>query len=478
MDLTKEENRKALIKMIDGESEKSRIRSSIFECDILEGKIESHLNKKLLEKYDSSTIKEMPVITKINMAKRISFEEASLYREAPDRSFKGIEEKDDDYVKLVDIYKDGRINAKLLRANKYFKHQLQCALYVLPIDGKIEVRVLKKHQYFHFDGVYLLVNDKAVNSKMKDQEKKKARRITVWSKEYNFVMDGDGDITSTEEDLSNPIGIIPIIDISIDKDDEFWVTSQRGVAEFTIDLNLALTALIHVMHMQGFAIGAISGSIEMLQAIASQTIGLNKLLKLPITTDKDGNQVSADAKFISPNPDLPGSIAVIETMLSAFMTSEGVDPKIVSLKGEGESYSSGWERLLALLSKFEASKEDVEIFKRAETQLLEVIKAYITVYATATNPPIDKKYLTSGLEDVSVYVDYKSPEMIETRGEKEDRIKKREDNGFASRVDSIMEIYKCDRKEAIKIIMQIEEDKKILAPKEEVVLKDEGEDEI
>lgn len=455
IDLSLVEERKKLLEFVDlakNTNEDERVKASIKECEVYSGKIKTHLKKYLLERYSPETVNEMPLVSCVNMAKRIANQEASLYKETPKRTFQGLDEESETYTKVKDLYTDSKVTDKLLRLNRLYRLQMQNALYIKVERGAFKPVPLKLHQYFVYqdeEEIYIIPNHLSVVDSMTDEEKKKKMRFTVWCESYNFVMDGEGSLIG-DTDVSNPIGILPIIDVAGEKDTSFWVEDKRELAEFTIQFNAALCDLWHVMNMQGFAIGAISGPAEILEKLEQQTIGLNKLIKLPTMQGRDGNVIESDLKFVSPSPDLTGSIKVIETILSAFLSSEGMDPSTVSITSNSEKFASGWERLLALIQKFDSTKEDVSIFKEVEKKVWDIFKAYIKTYREDTKNILDEKYRIQGLDDVTLSVEYNRPEMVETQAEKEDRAFLQEEKGASSVIDTIMVVHNLNDREAAK----------------------------
>ncbi len=481
LDLSKKEDRKKLLKFFDSsnETEQTRVKQSIYETEIYSGKIHKHVKAFLDDKYDASTVKEMSIFSTANMTKKIANQEASLYKDAPTRTFSGI----DDDKPIKDLYDLMKVDQKLLRSNRLFRTQLQNAIQVKVNRGKIELHPLKQHNYKVYeeldgDLIYIIPNLRHVHTKDTDFDKNKNSRFTIWSEKFNFVMDGHGEITSENEDLSNPLGLIPIIDVSGEKDDCYFVDDYRGLAEFTIQFNAALTDLLHVMRMQGFSISIVKGPADLIDKVTQVTVGINKVLRLPTTVDQDGNVKECDFQFASPSPDIPGSIQVIETLLSAFLSSEGVDPRSVKLNSSSEAFSSGWERLLALIERFNATKEDISIYQDVERQLFNIIQVIMEKYSNNTTKVLDKEYIVQGLNNVSISVEYKEPEMVETQAEKEDRAYVREEKGVASRVDTTMTVHRLkDRDAAKKKLKEIEEEKAQFGNTEPKVEIEETEDE-
>lgn len=478
LDLTVLENRKEVLEFFeDNSAEEERVKQSVVECDIFEGRIKKHVMSSLKSKYDADTVKEMDNVDMINMAKRVAKQEGSIYKDSPTRNFAGLPESDKN---LKNWYSKTNLKSKLLKSNRLFKLQAQGALYVPLVKGKPKVKVLKKHQFKVYqdgdDFIYLIPNTSMVTSKMKTKEEiRRATLYTVWSEEYNFVMNGEGEIIAKDEiaksNLKNPISpVVPIIDIAYDFEESYWTNEQGGLAEFTVLLNCTLADILHIMRMQGFAIGTLKGAPEVLEKIASQQIGPNKIIKIPSFVDKKTNTViQGSMDYISPSPDLAASLQVLESLTYAFLTSRGVDPKSFSLSGDSQTFSSGWERLLSLIEKFEASKEDLDLYRNVEASYFEIIKAYCKTYIGSSE--LHEDFSVSSIENVTLSVEFNRPEMVETESERTTRIDDEVTKGFKSKLQGFMEKNRIDdRKEALKRLTQLKKDEddwnQIMGPQE------------
>jgi hypothetical protein len=195
--------------------------------------------------------------------------------------------------------------------------------------------------------------------------------------------------------------------------------------------------------MQGFAQAYISGASDMLPE--SLVIGPNHVLRLPVDPN---NPVQTQFGFANPSPDLAGSLRFPEVLLSSFLTSRGLSPKLVSGTGESEKYTSGLDRLLAMIDRFEASQFDMELFRAAEKQLFYLIIRYLNTYAGT--PVLNYKWTNVNEDSVDVFVKYAEPQMVMSESEKLDAIARKKELGLMSDLDAIMEYYGIDEEAAQK----------------------------
>lgn len=460
INLQTQEGRKALLESIDtskNTAEYDRIKQSRKECDILEGHIEKYVIKELQKFRSPETVKTMQIVSDINIAKKIVKRESCVYQVAPERKYHGIDAQDERLERLSKYHEEAETNKKLKRANKLFRLQSQTFLYRYIENKSPKTKAFKKHQirvaHIEVDGaietVYIIPNYKLVNANQDEEAKRKASRYTIWSDSYNFIMDGEGTVTSGE-DLSNPLKICPIIDIFEEKDESFWVKENRNLAEFTVWLNAAFSNLTHICEMQGFAVGTIKGLVEALGKIETQTIGTNYFTKLPKVEDSNGNIVDTEIEYLSPNAPITELIEAIKARMFAFFSCEDVEGA-VNLDGKKEGYSSGWDRLLALIEEFEASRDDMDLFRKVEKKLWKIDKAYLSTYFN-NDKVLEKDFYISDLDKVEQEIIFAEPEMIETQKEKEERIAYRVEKGWMTQKAAIMEICGVSEEDAEKIM--------------------------
>lgn len=489
MDLLDPNVRKQLIDEIKGNENAQRRAESLKQVEIFNDRLDQYVNERLREDYEEQTVKEMPVISSINLSRRIVKQEASVYKKAPDRMFSELTEQQNEIVEM--IYDDMNFDSKMKKSNESFKLQNQNHVMIVLKDGKIVSRVLRNH---HIDSIpdpkdpesaigYIISSfDKSLyledysdrniptgfrgdsertftdesnknNEKIGDPDDYKStlERYVVWTKEYNFIMDGKANILTPEDELINEIGIVPIVEVSIEKDFEYWVRQGVSTTEFTIDYNVLLSDIAQVVKMQGWAQAVFIGNEDIIRSDIK--IGPNKILKLPISSD--GERPSFD--FVNPSPDLAGSISFLELTLANFLTSRGVDPEIISGNLQGSTSQSGIQELLKMVKQFSASKDDFAIYEHVEDKVYEIIKAWVAVYSGTDL--LDQKYWAGTIsEDSKVSVKYHEPQMIETRAEKVSTWQNEIEMGLANRAMAFADINNVSIDDAKEMIAEIDAD--------------------
>jgi len=141
---------------------------------------------------------------------------------------------------------------------------------------------------------------------------------------------------------------------------------------------------------------------------------------------------------------------VIQDKLAMYLTSEAIDPKTVSGKLEAATFNSGIERLLAQIQRFEASKDDLMIFKDVEHKLFDLVKKYNNLLVAQNVPG----YISIP-EDAEINLSFNKPEKLETQSELEERWINLRNEGLATTRRAIMEVYGISKEKAEELEQEI-----------------------
>lgn len=500
MNLRRMENRTKLIDSINSDANKARKQWSLRQFEVQNGRIQQYVKEDLEGQYSVDSVKEMPVVSSINIQKRIVDKKASIYKESPKRTFSDLEGTNLETLEL--IYKDMKINSKLNKSNKAFVYQNQSIGMILPKNGKLEMRIFKMHQIDNIpnpsdpetSGGFIIscfdrenyiqlysnkkerstatgVSGRSVRSSASAQDglnsetsneyefKKYVEKYIVWTKELNFMMNGHGEVLDPETgepsndiEIESPLaseGIMPFFEIATEKDFEFFVRASNSMTDFTIQFNTRLSDESNNIKMNGYAVGVLKAPSELQPQ--NQIIGPAMMLKLP--TDGEGE---VDFSFASPNSNIGEISEANDKLLNYFITSEGLGSSAINSRGEAEKYNSGLDRFIAMIDRVQASKDDYELFSCAEADIYNIIKAWLRVLSSSDQ--LDAKYKTTIPEESEVTVEYAKPEMVQTETEKLNNIKLKREEKLISRTSAIMELYNVDRERAEEIKEEIDEE--------------------
>jgi hypothetical protein len=130
-------------------------------------------------------------------------------------------------------------------------------------------------------------------------------------------------------------------------------------------------------------------------------------------------------------------------MLMNFISSRGLDPKEIATDGS-KDFNSALERMLAMIDRFEATKDDFDLYERVEEDFFEIIKAWVN----NTPDQLNEEFRVFIPEDAKISVKFAEPQMVQTRQEKVKYWQERIDIGLATRTDAIMEIEGLTRIQA------------------------------
>jgi hypothetical protein len=458
-----------------------RKKVSAAQYDIFQDMILPYVKSYLKGFLSAETVNEMPLIASVNLARRIVTKEAAIYIRPPKRTF--VNASPELQQKLEWLYEQMKMNTYFLKANQWFKYQGQTWMQIILKNGMLKPRVLMKHQidvvpkeddpetadaYLikgfdrsrYMSSLYdttkqgnndtlgdLASRSDYTNQSIADKEdyKAKTKSVAWWTQDFNFITDERGAISSGLE-IENTIGKLPFIEISSPKDYEYYIRDGAALSDFTIQFNASLSDVMNIMRMQGFGQAIIKGDPDMIPE--NVQLGPNFIIKLPVNPDR---QVQTDFEFKNSGADLEGSIRVLESLLSAFLSSRGLDPNTVNTKGEFKSFNSGLDRLLAMIEMFEPAKSDFDVFQEAEHDAFEVIKAYVNTYGGSEL--LNKIDIGAIPEDVYLDVSFPEPQMIMSEREKLDLLQSKLDMGIISKVEAISEARGIDI-ESAKIIAE------------------------
>ena len=493
MDLRIPENRVQVLEDIKTPENKDRKDKSFEATEIYNGRLRQYVIEHLETMHSTSSVKEMPIQT-VNIAKRIVQERSSIYKDSPTRHFQNVSEEQEQV--LNNIYDDLKADYMLSKANDFYALQNQCVIQCVPMDGKFKLRILKLHQFdvitmpgMPEEAMAIIISsyDKSnvvntredhsatgegsysrpnksnfsdrVDQSISDPDDKGPETFEVWTREYvdekgeivpslNFVMDKRGNLLSN--DPLSPVPFLPFIDVSAYKDYQYFCSDHNTLTEFSKSYSALYTEICQGHRMQAFSQPVLTGPKDLLPS--SLEVGPNTILMLP--SDPDLGDVNFS--FASPGGSVTHGIELAEQLLAQFLSCQGIDPKIVSSES-GARFSSGIERLLSMIERFDATRVDFNLFTEVEDKLYRIIADWHT--ALQGTDTLDDKYKMAQLpENSGISVTFSRPEGAQTMLDKVAMHEKLIEQGLGSRVTAIMDIYSMDRSEAEEYISKLDED--------------------
>jgi hypothetical protein len=121
------------------------------------------------------------------------------------------------------------------------------------------------------------------------------------------------------------------------------------------------------------------------------------------------------------------------------MSTRGVSPALIKNQLTGDkSYSSGAERLLAMVEKWEKAKEDYDLFYHVEDELFELVKSWVVTLSNSDLLAPQYHYSDPNLE---MSVKFTGPEAIQTEREKLENIKLMLDLKLIDQVEAVAKFH-------------------------------------
>lgn len=477
IDLTRFDERKAVIEQINGQENYSRKRRAQRAFDIYSDIIEPYLMELLQKEFSQTSISQMRKCSSINISKRIVQEEANVYSSAPTRTFGNVNEREQQ--QLDNIYSLSMTNTKMLYLNRYYRLFNQAFLQVLPHNGIIETRVLGPHQldvipdekdaripYAYIQNVWpkdtqsttpslnqtYNANDK-LNQVIADPNDRSAydQTYVAWTADYQMKFNGEGDVLDMVE---NPIKRLNLIDVSAEKDYQFFINRGYPITDYALELAVDITDLSSIARMQGWAYAIVYSE----NPPQNLVVGPNQVLWMKLDPNKP--EIQPRFEFVSPSPDLSGQLSVLQSKMRIFLASRNFKSKAIVGDGSVDQYTSGVDRLLSMVDKYESSREDIALFTRVEDQLFDLYRDWSNSWIEFNDERalVDELRISRINDQAWVDVKFAKPEAIQSASEKRDDMIKEIEAGLRSRTEAIMELREIDRETAEEVIESIDND--------------------
>jgi len=473
--LESQEYRSKIIEEIKGTENSDRMESSLEDYDIFKGSIKPYVIRQLEEQFSVGLVSEVPIVSSINILKKSVKAKATLYREAPVRTFTDLSDKQTEVVEQV--YKDMRMDAQMMQSNELFELQGQTHCLIEPKNGRLTLRPVKSHQLNVVPSeldpetgeIFIFSSyDKGTSNKKEDSSDGMNQKIAdtndydleqekyfIWSKSFHFVMNGKGEILT--EDFISPLieyGISPVIEIAGLKDFTYWIEGTNEDSEFTVMYNCSQSMLGQVVNLSSFAQAFLKTTSDLMPQ--SVSVGPTRILKLIIDPNVEGGD-KTEFGYASPNADITGAREYSESLLSQYLSSQGLSPASISgSASNADKFTSGTDRFLAQIEKFEASKDAMDIYRHAETSIYKVIVAWLNVLSGSEI--LDKKYHVGSAISLEseVSLEYKMPTAITTDLEKLDKLERELELNLKTPTEAYAEYRDVSLVEAQEAMKEIE----------------------
>ena len=436
-DILNLEFRQAVLKDIDSAENKARKTEAKRRYEVFKDQSKKYVLEAMAkESSDGKNI--IPEIESrasgVSFCRKIIDKKATVYKNPVQREHVNQKELDflSDYLE---------INTTMKKANKYVELFKNTLIHVFPwFDNtsklyRLDLRVLAPDSY---DVVEDMQNPEIARVVLYSymigtgNDGKPILNYIWWSDFYHFTTDKEGKIIQSlsPENLENPIGVLPFVDIAEDKDNCYWAQGGNDIIDCDILLNVGLTDLNYIIKYQSMGIFYLAGA------------GVPKEVKVGpssmIVLDKRPDDPDMQIGFASSNPQIDAVLSSIEQYLNYVLSTNSLNPGTISGKVTANNASSGLQEIIQNADIIDDITDQQEIYRKAEPKLFEIIFKFINLYKEKNQLVMDFDDIGKIDDTKKVITKFSPPTIIQTEKDKLDIIKQRQEMGLDSELDSIM----------------------------------------
>ncbi len=426
--------------------ENVRRKKSEFDLYLTDhNELKPFVKSRVIEMYPQTG--HLYTISSYSVTKKVVNKKAKSYKEPPIRTLINDAEGTKKYQEIAKTFK---LNASMRELDKMFNRHQHALMAVfmdkstdenrketfgfkfIPIepfkydlklndDGKPVVVILSYTPAEIQSGALdYLGMDLAIAGSERSEGQGKQMFYVFWTDESHFVVrhtevkdqkgiaieGGKIEILSVPENEGNenPFGILPFAYIPISGSVNYPPTNPLG--EQTIELNALMSIYLTSGSMQT---GQLVVKYPSKQPIGSLSQGLFSTFKLPQSDNPEDK--TTEAEWISPSPDMAGHRTSIMTYLSMILDEQGLGVNGTLDSGD-QSFTSGFDRIIANADVQDAIEDNQECYRDAESQIFSIIRAQLK---SESKDPFK--------DDSELAIKFRKPKMLVTDKEKLENIK-------------------------------------------------------
>jgi hypothetical protein len=464
--------RQQILKELDSPENQARKAEAFKRYQCYKDMISGYVVEQLKKQFDESTIQEMQYcIANISLVRKCIDKLARVYSNGVKREVQG---NDKATKKLDALAKELGFNAAMKQDNRYLKLQRNAPVYVKPCpteNGKWTIKIEPLVPYCYdvveqyYDRtkpmVYILSDynvketlytsgdaatvgrttsvlpsginkgdnvDQAIADTPSDA---KSKEFVWWSNNYHFTTNGMGEIISESENgIDNMIGEMPIVNMSIDQDGQFWAIGGSDLVDGAILVNSILTHNQHVAVTQGYGQFYMKGK----NLPRNVKVGPSKAI---IMEYQEGEPVP-EIGFASANPNIDALRGLIESYIALLLTTNNLSTSAVSSQLSGATTApSGIAMILDKAESMEDVTEQREIFANAEPEIWEIVFKWMQAMNDNLKPEL-KENMLPPVTSKNMAIKFMDSPVIMSETEKLNNLKLRKELGLDSMIDLIM----------------------------------------
>jgi hypothetical protein len=359
----------SILKELGSEHERKRVEAELESHDIFEGALHLKITEKLKKIYPKTW--ECYNVADYNILKKITEKKSKSYVKPPARQL----DQEGETELYNSILNEFSFNDAMKLMDRYRNQHKYCAIGVIrernPITSKDK-----------FNFWALAPYEFSVHRDPKDEiyawsiptgeDSDGLHHWTLWTKDSHLKIKTK-DYEAFEivpiagnEKMVNPYGIIPFVYVPLDMGGKYPYPSS--LPRQTIEVNTNLSIYLTSGNMQ---IGQLVLKHPKNQKIDWVVNGLMTAMKLEQEI-KEGAP-STEAEYISPSPNLEGHKDSILTFMQLILDEHGINSN--SLIKQGETFTSGFDRLLASADVQDIIEDNQDMYTRVENEVYKIIKA-------------------------------------------------------------------------------------------------------
>lgn len=485
--------RKRVIAEIEGEENQKRKYNMKKRYDVFKDSSKEYVIEAMTEESQDKKIalEIKNRASNISFARKIIDKKAMVYKDGVLRKT----DKDQDALDaIVDIT---NFNSKMKKTNKYAELFRNAVVNILPYLDPYENKysyVVKVLQPYLYDVIedqvnpeiarayvtsYFVNNDSTLSYADENRDgyrenvggvRKKSdgkdqiiadspqdfgsnkKEYVWWSNRYHFTTDNKGEIIDgkQEEDLKNPIEILPFYNFSQDQDGQFWALGGDDIIDGSILLNILLTDLFFIAKYQGQGIGYLFGK------------GVPKNMKVGassfITLDVDDGDPTPQLGFATSNPPISSHLEMIKVYLAFLLSTNNLEPSSIQGQLTASNAASGIQEIIKRSENMDDIVDQQEAYRDGEPVLFKIIARWHNLYQS--RKLLIEKLQKLGKIDESqiISVKFTDPQVFTSEKEKLEIIEKRLSLGLDSMLDAVMkdnpDLSEDEAKEKLKKMLE------------------------
>lgn len=260
----------------------------------------------------------------------------------------------------------------------------------------------------------------------------KKREYVWWTGKYHLTTDENGVVIpgKTPNGSENPIKRLPFVNVAEEQDGEFWAMGGEDLTEATILINLKLTDMESILHMQGWGQLKITG-----EDLQKKDFKLGPTQALELNTAK-GATHQTDAEILQHDPHTDEHLKSVEVHVALALTTNNLSIKSVSTNLEASTQASAIAKMVDESENMDDVSEDQDYYSKKEKECFRISEAWLSTLRPVPNCAKTLKE-TKPLKVAEMVTQYHNTEQVVSESERLANLKLRKELGLDTLVDLI-----------------------------------------